>query len=214
MEDQATDRAFRIGQTRDVHVYLPQSVHPDPAIGPMSFDLKLDALMRRKRDLSRGLLLPGEDDGDTASLFDEVVGAGVQPAEPTNPAPETPGNTRDGPANDDPPPRQTLSIRAPLLTEASLAEWPTRMVFQPKVRRNLDIFEKPVAGQSLTSLVIRDPYGCADGRNRQCLIDFMTLLAGAVRQLGEITIVSFDADSVDRYAAESSVQQYDDLQAR
>ena len=88
------------------------------------------------------------------------------------------------------------------------------MVFQPKIQRSLDIFEKPVAGQSLTSLAIRDPYGCADGRNRQCLIDFMMLVAGATRQLDEITVVSFDADSVDRYAVESSAQQYDDLQAR
>jgi hypothetical protein len=214
VEDQATDRAFRIGQTRDVHVYLPQSVHPDPAIGPMSFDLKLDALMRRKRDLSRELLLPGEDDGDTASLFDEVLGAGVQPegtASSATGALDPPSVEATG---NDLPPRQTLSIRPPLPTEARLPEWPTRMVFQPKVRRNLDIFVKPVAGQSLTSLAIRDPYGCADGRNRQCLIDFMTIVAGAVRQLGEITVVSFDADSVDRYAAESSVQQYDDLQTR
>ena len=214
VEDQATDRAFRIGQTRDVHVYLPQSVHPDPGIGPMSFDLKLDALMRRKRDLSRGLLLPGEDDGDAASLFDEVLGASVQPEEVADPLAEKADPASIEPKSDDPPPRSTLSVRPLLRIEAPPPEWPTRMVFQPKVRRVLDIFEKPVAGQSLASLTIRDPYGCADGRNRQCLIDFMTLVVGAVRQLGEITVVSFDADSVDRYAAESSVQQYDDLQAR
>ncbi|WP_133365561.1 DEAD/DEAH box helicase [Qipengyuania sediminis] len=213
VEDQATDRAFRIGQTRDVHVYLPQSVHPDPAIGPLSFDLKLDALMRRKRDLSRGLLLPGEDDGDAASLFDEVLGGGAEPEETANQTAGTPDLPQVGSTGDDSP-RQTLSLRPPLPTEAPLPAWPSRMVFQPKVRRNLDIFEKPVAGQSLTSLAIRDPYGGADERNRQCLVDFMTLVVGAVRQLSEITVVSFDADSVDRYTSESSIQQYDDLQSR
>ncbi|PCD03876.1 hypothetical protein COC42_05975 [Sphingomonas spermidinifaciens] len=74
VEDQATDRAYRIGQTRDVTVYLPQAVHPDPAIRASSFDLKLDALMRSKRQLSRDLLVPPEGDSDAGDLFDAVVG--------------------------------------------------------------------------------------------------------------------------------------------
>lgn len=87
VEDQATDRVYRIGQTRDVHVYLPQAVHPDPGLREASFDLKLDALMTRKRDLSRDLLVPPEDAGDADSLFDAVVAgnatAEVRPAEET-----------------------------------------------------------------------------------------------------------------------------------
>ena len=219
VEDQATDRAFRIGQMRDVHVYLPQSVHPDPAIGPMSFDLKLDALMRRKRELSRGLLLPGEDESDTSSLFDEVLAAGAQSSEAETPTPEA-----EAPSvkPEDTPPslnitaqaRPTLAARPVEPPDTSTANWPSRMAFQPKIRRNLGIFEKPVAGRHLVDLSIRDPYGCADGRNRQCLVDFMAMLVRAARQVGEITVISFDADSVDRNAAESSVQQYDDLQAR
>lgn len=212
VEDQATDRAFRIGQTRDVHVYLPQSVHPDPAIGPMSFDLKLDALMRRKRELSRGLLLPGEDDGDTASLFDEVLGAAGQSEAAESPPRADPDATPRTADRDGSQPRQTLSIQPRQRVEAAVAEWPSRMEFRPKVPRSLDIFTKPVAGLSLTSLAIRDPYGCADGRNRQCLIDFMALIVQAVRQVDEIMVVSFDADSVDRYGSESSVRQYEDLQ--
>lgn len=78
VEDQATDRAYRIGQERDVTVYLPQSVHPDPTIAPSSFDLKLHALMERKRTLSRGLLAPAEDDGDAGALFDSVLGGGEE----------------------------------------------------------------------------------------------------------------------------------------
>ena len=51
-EDQATARAYRIGQTRAVNVYYPSVVSPD---GP-SFDLKLDDLLQRKRALASDLL--------------------------------------------------------------------------------------------------------------------------------------------------------------
>lgn len=112
VEDQATDRVFRIGQTRDVHVYLPQSVHPDPGLGPSSFDLKLDALMTRKRELSRGLLIPGEDEGDTGSLFEDVLGGddgaadagtgggSIEPQAPS--ATETPPDTSSAAAAEPP----------------------------------------------------------------------------------------------------------------
>ncbi|WP_200912562.1 hypothetical protein [Sphingomonas sp. Leaf242] len=168
----------------------------------MSFDLKLDDLMRRKRELSRGLLLPGEDERDASSLFDEVLGAGTRPAEADTP----PTGEVVAPAAEPAtvaPPRPTLSARVTAKPETPKVDWPARMVFQPKIRHNLDIFAKPVADQPLADLSIRDPYGCADGRNRQCLIDFMALLVAAARHVGEITVVSFDADSVDRYAAES-----------
>ena len=77
VEDQATDRVFRIGQTRQVEVYLPLAVHPDEAIGEASFDLRLHALIERKRQLTRDLFLPPEgSDGDLAGLFGDVTGAG------------------------------------------------------------------------------------------------------------------------------------------
>lgn len=56
-EDQATDRSYRIGQTRDVHVYLPLAIHPALGDGG-SFDKKLDLLLERKRSLSRDILYP------------------------------------------------------------------------------------------------------------------------------------------------------------
>ena len=61
-EDQATDRAYRIGQTREVYVYYPAVTAPDFD----TFDAKLDQLLERKRALSRDLLngagdiLPGD----------------------------------------------------------------------------------------------------------------------------------------------------------
>lgn len=66
-EDQATDRAYRIGQTLDVYVYYPVVTAEF-----VTFDVKLDGLLERKRALS-GDMLNGTGDimpGD----FEEVVG--------------------------------------------------------------------------------------------------------------------------------------------
>ena len=43
-ESQANDRAYRIGQEKDVHIYYPISKHPSEE----SFDVKLDRLLSRK----------------------------------------------------------------------------------------------------------------------------------------------------------------------
>ena len=56
VEDQCSDRVYRIGQTKPVHIYYPMAIYPSNA--DHSFDVKLDALMRRKRELSRQLLAP------------------------------------------------------------------------------------------------------------------------------------------------------------
>ena len=56
VEDQCSDRVYRIGQLKPVHIYYPMAIYPsDP---DHSFDVKLDLLMRRKRELSRQLLAP------------------------------------------------------------------------------------------------------------------------------------------------------------
>jgi len=51
-EDQATDRAYRIGQTRDVHVHYPIVTANDFT----SFDEKLHTLLTWKRSLSHDML--------------------------------------------------------------------------------------------------------------------------------------------------------------
>lgn len=51
-EDQATDRAYRIGQERDVFVYYPTVAAPDFK----TFDVKLDELLERKRMLAGDML--------------------------------------------------------------------------------------------------------------------------------------------------------------
>ena len=57
-EDQATDRVYRIGQEKDVHVYYPMCTIPDDNF--QSFDLILDDLLRRKRALADASLFPSE----------------------------------------------------------------------------------------------------------------------------------------------------------
>lgn len=72
VEDQATDRIYRIGQTRPVHVYYPIAIHP--RLAEHSFDLKLHALIERKRQLSRTLLVPPSASHDEISrLFREAI---------------------------------------------------------------------------------------------------------------------------------------------
>jgi hypothetical protein len=73
VEDQCTDRAYRIGQTRPVTVHLLLSVLPGRE--EESFDRKLDELLTRKRHLSRELLHPpAGTDADRDELFGSVVG--------------------------------------------------------------------------------------------------------------------------------------------
>lgn len=58
VEDQCTDRIYRIGQSREVHVYYPLAVHPEAHLGEHSFDRKLRAFLADKRELSREMLMP------------------------------------------------------------------------------------------------------------------------------------------------------------
>ncbi len=55
-EDQASDRVYRIGQERSVHIYLPMATHPEF----QTFDVILHELLERKRQLSQGTLFPTE----------------------------------------------------------------------------------------------------------------------------------------------------------
>ncbi len=54
VEDQCSDRVYRIGQTRPVHIYYPLAVLPGAE--EYSFDVQLQLLMERKRKLAQNLL--------------------------------------------------------------------------------------------------------------------------------------------------------------
>lgn len=64
-EDQATDRAYRIGAQKDVHVYCPVVVAHDF----LTFDAKLDLLLESKRALSADML-NGSGDVNPAEFTD------------------------------------------------------------------------------------------------------------------------------------------------
>lgn len=55
-ENQATDRAYRIGQTKDVYVYYPMAVSPNFK----AFDETLDELLNRKNVLASSTIFPTE----------------------------------------------------------------------------------------------------------------------------------------------------------
>jgi hypothetical protein len=70
VEDQCTDRAYRIGQNSEVTVWLPIAAHPDPAeIGGESYDLVLDEMLFRKRKTSRDVITPVQFDAEEMAIL-------------------------------------------------------------------------------------------------------------------------------------------------
>lgn len=70
VEDQATDRIYRIGQQLPVHVQYPMAIHPTIQ---KCFDFNLNQLLKEKRKRSADLLLPTSDeDGILESLLSET----------------------------------------------------------------------------------------------------------------------------------------------
>ena len=67
-EDQATDRAYRIGQMKDVFVYYPTVAADDFK----TFDVKLDELLERKRSLASDMLNGSGDIGLSDFDVDEL----------------------------------------------------------------------------------------------------------------------------------------------
>lgn len=60
-EEQATDRAYRIGQEKEVYVYYPMAVFPaSEEIAGQSFDEVLNELLSRKKALATNALFPTE----------------------------------------------------------------------------------------------------------------------------------------------------------
>lgn len=77
-EAQATDRVYRIGATRDVHIYIPILLHPEL----VSFDRNLNELLQRKIDLKDAVVTEGD-------LTPEELGNGLFGPEGATIAPGT-----------------------------------------------------------------------------------------------------------------------------
>lgn len=75
-EEQATDRAYRIGQQKDVYVYYPMAIFPEDMKDEngnklKSFDEILDTLLNNKKALASNTLFPTEQAEVTP---DELIG--------------------------------------------------------------------------------------------------------------------------------------------
>ncbi len=67
-EAQASDRVYRIGQKKDVNIYIPILEHPEK----ISFDRNLDQLLQHKIDLKDAVVTPGDikaEDFDMENLL-------------------------------------------------------------------------------------------------------------------------------------------------
>ncbi len=72
VEDQCTDRVYRIGQEKPVHVYVLQALHPE--LPAHSFDERIHELLERKRSLSQDMLIPPVNkDRDAQDLYEGTV---------------------------------------------------------------------------------------------------------------------------------------------
>lgn len=191
VEDQATDRVFRIGQTRDVHVHLPMAVHPDPAIRESSFDLRLNALIERKRQLTRDLFLPPEpSDADLADLFREVsLGADAPPptdeAE-TEPAAEVeiPPQPPSAPVADGrPTERPVLQLPHPL-ARSGIRHWKVRPFEGRPTAEIVELFRD----RDISAITIRDPYALAHPNARRAQVEFVARVRAVSRKLDSVKI--------------------------
>jgi HJR/Mrr/RecB family endonuclease len=79
-EEQATDRAYRIGQKKDVFVYYPMAIFPEEMQDERgnrlkSFDEILDSLLNNKKALANNTLFPTEQAEITPDeLFGDIFG--------------------------------------------------------------------------------------------------------------------------------------------
>ena len=80
-EDQASDRVYRIGQTRPVHIYLPMATHRQFR----TFDVILHELLERKRQLSQGTLFPTEKAEVTPTEILDALQGGQPPMQEGSP---------------------------------------------------------------------------------------------------------------------------------
>jgi hypothetical protein len=77
VEDQATDRIYRLGQEKEVFIHYPLAIHPD--IQDSSFDVLLDTVLSNKRKLrDRTLLQVPVSDEVPNELFEKMFGFEVK----------------------------------------------------------------------------------------------------------------------------------------
>ena len=72
VEDQCTDRVYRIGQNKNVFVHIPMAIHPE--YKETSFDMSLHKLLENKRKKARDVIVVTElDEQDKGAFVSEVA---------------------------------------------------------------------------------------------------------------------------------------------
>ena len=194
VEDQATDRVFRIGQTREVHVYLPMAVHPDADIRASSFDLRLDALIERKKALTRELFSPPEPtDGDLEQFFKEVSlgglsGDAVNAAEDLQPY--IGGDARMAEAlagesqSDDGDALGPLPALPSAVKNLGIRRWRCNAGEARPTVAVVSLF----SGKSISLVAIKDPYALVHRRARAAQIAFISELKAVSRSIDTVML--------------------------
>ena len=73
VEDQCSDRVYRLGQDKDVSIHIPIAIHPGLKEG--SFDVVLHDMLTRKRALSAEIVVPTVmTDGDRDEMYSKLLG--------------------------------------------------------------------------------------------------------------------------------------------
>lgn len=222
VEDQSTDRVYRIGQKKTVHVYLPLAVHSDPTIGPSSFDIRLNNLLERKRALSRDMLVPPEgSDQDISDLFNEVslYEKALDEQIPLSPTPSD-NAPKQSSENDNesaleqkrpdevfqPDQRKVLSL-ARIPDRAEIRFWRIRPLQERPIDEILEIFESAV----VSSVEIKDPYAIANADARSAQAAFVQALLSRTKS---VDMVHIEYRRPENEELESEAMQRRDMGAR
>lgn len=192
VEDQSTDRVYRLGQQKAVRVYYPLAVHPSPHIREHSFDLKLDALLRSKRALAGRMLLPPENrDADAAGLFDGIsVDFGETddvPAAASGMA--TPAVHVESQSPQTPPPTPAGDS----LDQTSSQSTTRRFKYAEGVLPDLDAIFEGIDRLNVSELVLIDPYSFWRRDGQKALAEIVVYLC---KQTGGIKKVRHETRSI------------------
>ncbi len=176
VEDQASDRVYRLGQEKDVHIHIPMAVHP---FLDSSFDVRLNDLINRKRKLTQELFSPSEaNDDDIDRLWNEVSQLKEK------------GDIRES-ENGKQVLRKVLSL--PKGGDFCTRKWD----IMPNQSRPHDEMFSCLSGVEIEHLKIRDPYAIASDEARDAQIKLMQLLMQKSRALKAVTIEYLEDDDLE-----------------
>lgn len=199
VEDQATDRVFRLGQTKDVTVWIPIAEHPDPALAAASFDHRLGDLLRRKRTVAHGLLAEPESANDAQSLLEDVLGTS-DPAIEANTVQHFAAQVSQGSAESDSPAIVFVPSEAAPLQSARFR----KMAGDPPP---FDVFTDTMASKDVRRLSVVDPYAAGSRENCCYFAEFLSVLRASGIVFNTITLTAWDDDSLVNGRVGSNAEQ-------